>query len=548
MTFKPLSIVNIVVIAFILQTGCSSAAIFGSSLITVGETSHNIRKDISISSQNNQSVPSTSKQVLSRLSYPIVDTGQNKCYDNTKEIACPGAGSAFFGQDAQYAAPNPDYTDNGNGTVTDNITGLVWQQSPETNGDGILNHSDKLTLDQAKLLPEKLNTAAFGGYNDWRLPSIKELYSLILFDGTDVSACASGECSAIPFIKNETFGFAYGDSQFGERTIDSQYLSNTLYVNSSPRGGEKLFGVNFADGRIKGYDLSMPGGSEKTFYVLCVRGNSDYGKNKFKENDDQTITDEATGLIWSKLDSGIGMDWTDSLAWVNQQNSTNYLGFNDWRLPDAKELQSILDYTRSPDTTQSPAIDPVFDTTGITNEAGQADFPAYWTATTHASSNGSGASAVYISFGRAMGYMSNTWVDVHGAGAQRSDPKSGDPATFPTGRGPQGDAIRISNFVRLVRGGNVSVVPEGISSNSRPAMTFESTGLGQNQSSGQPGMNKNDLMPGTREGTPPLEAINACSSSFQGDSCQFTTPNGIVNGTCRLIQKQLACVPSKSQQ
>jgi Raf kinase inhibitor-like YbhB/YbcL family protein len=42
-------------------------------------------------------------------------------------------------------------------------------------------------------------------------------------------------------------------------------------------------------------------------------------------------------------------------------------------------------------------------------------------------------------------------VDVHGAGAQRSDPKAGDPAMFPHGRGPQGDVIRINNFVRLVR-------------------------------------------------------------------------------------------------
>jgi hypothetical protein len=44
-----------------------------------------------------------------------------------------------------------------------------------------------------------------------------------------------------------------------------------------------------------------------------------------------------------------------------------------------------------------------------------------------------------------------TLLDVHGAGAQRSDPKSGDAADFPNGRGPQGDVIRIDNYVRLVR-------------------------------------------------------------------------------------------------
>ena len=50
-----------------------------------------------------------------------------------------------------------------------------------------------------------------------------------------------------------------------------------------------------------------------------------------------------------------------------------------------------------------------------------------------------------------MDYMNDSWRDVHGAGAQRSDPKSGDPAGFPTGNGPQGDAIRIYNHARLVR-------------------------------------------------------------------------------------------------
>jgi hypothetical protein len=86
------------------------------------------------------------------------------------------------------------------------------------------------------------------------------------------------------------------------------------------------------------------------------------------------------------------------------------------------------------------------------NEAGQADFPYYWTATTHATSNGMGGSAVYVAFGRAMGYMNGRWQDVHGAGAQRSDPKTGRASDYPYGHGPQGDAIRIDNFVRMVRG------------------------------------------------------------------------------------------------
>jgi hypothetical protein len=227
---------------------------------------------------------------------------------------------------------------------------------------------------------------------------------------------------------------------------------------------------------------------EKTFFVLCVRGNPSYGKNDFHDNADGTITDRATGLMWSKMDSGKGMNWQNALAWAQQKNAERFLGHSDWRLPNVKELQSIVDYTRSPDTSQSPAIDPMFSCTAITNEAHQTDYPFYWSATTHAGLRGGGA-AMYVAFGRAAGWMSPRakaggpperrggfgpgpgpgfgpppgvgpeggqagdyhYVDVHGAGAQRSDPKAGDPAMFPHGRGPQGDVIRIYNFVRLVR-------------------------------------------------------------------------------------------------
>jgi hypothetical protein len=58
---------------------------------------------------------------------------------------------------------------------------------------------------------------------------------------------------------------------------------------------------------------------------------------------------------------------------------------------------------------------------------------------------------MYVAFRRGLGYMNGEWIDVHGAGCQRSDPKQGDPDDYPTGMGPQGDARRIDNFVRLVR-------------------------------------------------------------------------------------------------
>ncbi|NNJ12537.1 DUF1566 domain-containing protein [Chloroflexales bacterium ZM16-3] len=382
--------------------------------------------------------------------YPIVDTGQATCYDASTEIACPSTDAAFYGQDAQLAGNTPSYTNNGNGTITDNVTGLIWQRSPDTNGNGTINATDKLSYADAGSYCQNLT---MGGQSDWQLPDIKQLYSLIDFSGIDPSGYSGTDTSGlIPFIDTDYFDFAYGDTAAGERIIDSQYASSTLYVaNTGNDGGSTLFGVNFADGRIKGYGLSLFG-KDKTFFVQCVRGNTSYGQNSFADNGDSTITDAASGLMWAQDDSGAGMNWEQALAWVQTQNAANYLGHNDWRLPNVKELQSLVDYSRSPDTTSSAAINVLFKTTGITNEAGQADFPFYWSGTTHSNwTSVSGGFGAYVAFGRALGYMNNSWVDVHGAGAQRSDPKQGDPADYPTGHGPQGDAIRIYNYVRLVR-------------------------------------------------------------------------------------------------
>ncbi len=379
--------------------------------------------------------------------YPVVDTGQRLSYDDSGDVADPAPGDRFYGQDAQHDGLQPAYRDNGDGTVSDLNTGLMWQQTPNLN---------KSTFAEAVAGAAGFSLA---GHNDWRLPSIKELYSLIDFSGsTGMSAATS-----TPYIDTTYFGFAYGDESTGERFIDAQYCSSTQYVWTTMNGDATVFGVNFADGRIKGYGIQMPDGSAKKFFVQHVRGNSGYGVNDFSNNGDGTVTDRATGLMWPKADSGEGMDWEDALAWVQQKNGENYLGHDDWRLPNAKELQSIVDYTRAPAATNSAAIAPVFDATMIVDEGGLANCPWYWTSTTHLDGppDSLGASAVYIAFGEALGYMETPpfsgnyqLLDVHGAGAQRSDPKVGDPGNWPYGRGPQGDVIRIYNYVRCVRDGS----------------------------------------------------------------------------------------------
>jgi hypothetical protein len=376
-------------------------------------------------------------------SFTVVDTGQDMCYGDGFEIACPGDGRAFHGQDAQHEGHQPSYTISTDGlSVHDRQTGLTWQQG----------YADaKLTFEEAQAYPATLNAQRYGGYTDWQLPTIKQLYSLIDFRGTDPPPEGTSTAGLMPFIDTDYFDFEYGDTSAGERIIDSQWATSTLYVADNGM----MFGVNFADGRIKGYGLISPDPrqGEKTFFVRLCRGNTDYGTNSFVDNGDGTVTDEAAGLMWTRSDSGEGMTWEDALAWVEQRNAESYLGHGNWRLPNAKELQSIVDYSRSPDTTNSAAIDPVFDITAMTNEDGETDYPFFWTSTTHLRGDGSGDSAVYIAFGRGLGsFDGENIVDVHGAGCQRSDPKDGDPGDFPRwGFGPQGDVQRVFNFVRLVR-------------------------------------------------------------------------------------------------
>ena len=415
---------------------------------------------------------SFSGNYLQSQNYKVVDGGQTKCFNTTGSITSPSAGQSLYGQDAAYTGNTSSYTlSSDTKTVYDNITGLTWMSSPNMTNTAPVK-TDRMSYSAAQSWVSTVNAANFGGFNDWRIPTIKELYSLYLAKGIDPGGSTSS-AGLTPFLDDTYFKFAYGNTSIGERLIDQQYLSSNIFIlNPSESGYTKDFGVNFSDGRIKGYDMvDALSKLTKTFYVQLVRGKTNYGINNFVDNGNQTITDNETKLMWAKNDNGSGLNWTDALAWVQTKNSQNYLGHNDWRMPDIKELQSIIDYSHSPDYDNSPAINTsYFNCTPTINEAGQSDWGYYWSSTTHESyttTNGGGAEADYIPFGRALGWPSTQtkWVDVHGAGCQRSDQKIGPPYSWAilkttivnavtyTGYsfGPQGDAIRGANYVRIVR-------------------------------------------------------------------------------------------------
>lgn len=368
------------------------------------------------------------------LRYAIVGTGISTAYDSQGPIPMPHRGEAFYGQDATSTLPAPRYVDNADGTVRDALTGLVWQKEM----------GPKMTLAEAANALAALNRK---GQGDWRIPTIKELFSLALYSGR-----VMGPNAVTPFLDTRYFHQPIGDKNAGEREIDAQTWSSTPCPGPTMGRDRSQFGFNFVDGRIKAYPLKNPrSGDENRLYFRFVRGNPEYGINDFHDNGDGTITDRATGLMWEKTDSGVGMDWKSALQYASTRRTG---GYQDWRLPSVKELQSLVDYSISYEKDHRPAISPPFRCSTIVSPGGEKDVPYYWSGTTLLDGPHPGNLAAYVIFGRAMARPrpEAPVVDAHGSGAVRSDPKSGghkgEPPTF---FGPQGDYQAFFNFVRCVR-------------------------------------------------------------------------------------------------
>ncbi len=369
---------------------------------------------------------STSETEELSISFTLSDTGQDVFYDaDGNEISEPGESDDYYGQDAQFTGTASSFVDNGDGTVTDLNTGLMWQQTPD------------FERHQFYDLDDYVDALEIGGYTDWRMPTIKELYSLINSNGSLGSTSSESQ----PYLYDEYFDFEYDDAML----YAGQYWSSTLYVKGALQNIaiEGAFGFNFADGHIKSYETGLyydgtSGVEAPGCFVRAVRGEENvYGVNNFIDNGDSTVTDQATGLMWQQVDDGNTYNWQDALAYAT---NSKLAGYTDWRLPNTKELQSIVDY----DKTTFPAIDE--DYFSCTN-----DDSWFWSSTTQGDFP---YTACYLAFGKAYSKDNSDateYYDWHGAGAQRSDPKAGNIEDYLMESVNAVDSVRILNYVRLVR-------------------------------------------------------------------------------------------------
>lgn len=270
------------------------------------------------------------------LAGPVPDTGQTESYTDT------------FGEDSDYLINPPSYTKLGSGgndlsdsatswvMVRDNVTGLIWEvktddgsvhdkdnrytwydSNPATNGGHAGMPGDGTDTED---FIDALNAESFGGYTDWRLPTIKELASI---------------------VNLETYSPAI-DTAYFPNTVSSNYWSS--FTTAIVTGNALSF--NFSNG----YDYNSS--KSYAYYVRAVRGGQTGSLDHLVINGDSTVTDTSTGLMWQQTNAESTMTWESAISYCEDLSLG---GYTDWRLPNRKELRSIVDYN-----VYQPAIDTMY--------------------------------------------------------------------------------------------------------------------------------------------------------------------------------------------
>jgi hypothetical protein len=183
---------------------------------------------------------------------------------STIEVAlagCFGGAAALqaTGQTISYAAGDDgalrmgaalSYTDNGDGTVTDNSTGLMWEKKTDANVD--VNFTWQGALAYVAGLNAMNGGAGFAGHNDWRLPNIRELLSTVDYGRSN------------PPI-DPAFGPTRGISNY------AAYWSSTSWA-AYPSGGA-AWAVEFADSYTNAIGVLIFGNTS-ALHARAVRGGS----------------------------------------------------------------------------------------------------------------------------------------------------------------------------------------------------------------------------------------------------------------------------------
>ena len=208
-----------------------------------------------------------------------------------------------FGEDGDYAGSAPSFKDNGDGTVTDLLTGLLWQKA-----DG-----GEMTWEKAKDYAKSLR---LGGRQDWRLPTSMELFALT----------------------NQGMHGPAMDTSVFTRSEARYWWTNSTRADDAA----KVWLVNSGGGiGAHAKTETVSAGGERPVHVRCVAGISVTGNGpSLVDNADGTVTDRRTGLTWQKLGPAKALTWEEALKYCDALKPS---GHGPWRLPNIKELRSLSD-------------------------------------------------------------------------------------------------------------------------------------------------------------------------------------------------------------
>lgn len=199
-----------------------------------------------------------------------------------------------------------------------------------------------------------------------------------------------------------------------QQTIAAGYHNGSGYVEGDAdlvaaniAQGVNLFGVV---GTLRAYNAGVPKTGQTTSDATGDDGDLEMGVEwpspRFTDNGDGTVTDNLTGLVWLENANCFGTrNWTGALSDANGLATgscglTDGSSAGDWRLPNVREMQSLIDYG-----VDFPALPDGHPFTGVQSDR-------YWSSTTNAYYT-SYAWSVYLSFGSvSYSTMSNTWCYV----------------------------------------------------------------------------------------------------------------------------------------
>ena len=237
----------------------------------------------------------------------LPDTERVVCSNSEEIIPCPRPDERFYGQDASYVSNPESYSTLADGAVRDNVTGLLWQEP---------HYESTLNWYEAISYCEELELV---GFTDWRLPNIQEFHELKSYN------------RKIPTLDPDYFPVLPYWGWFWTTSTWVGAPDNAWCFDSW--GGGLLRKIKI----------------EESGYVRCVRGEERVPR--LIDNGDGTISDQTSGLMWQHREDETNRNWENALLYCENLELS---GYDNWRLPDIKELFTIADFR------YHPAIDPEF--------------------------------------------------------------------------------------------------------------------------------------------------------------------------------------------